>query len=89
MNGKIRSKVVRESLLDYNTLANSLKENTESAVKTLLDEAVRDTYAKLLSEGIDDNEEEYKEDEVEEIICNRFSNSHIDVRIYCEPPRTK
>ena len=27
--------------------------------------------------------------EVEEIICNRFSNSHIDVRIYCEPPRTK
>lgn len=27
--------------------------------------------------------------EVEEIICNRFSNSCIDVRIYCEPPRTK
>ena len=64
---KIRSKVVRESLLDYNTLANSLKENTESAVKTLLDEAVRDTYAKLLSEGDEDNDEdEYKEDEVED-----------------------
>ena len=64
---KIRSKVVRESLLDYNTLANSLKENTESAVKTLLDEAVRDTYAKLLSEDFNDNEEEYKEDEVDDI----------------------
>ena len=59
---KIRSKVVRESLLDYNTLANSLKENTESAVKTLLDEAVRDTYAKLLSE---DNDKDYDEEDVE------------------------
>lgn len=64
MNKKIRSKVVKESLLDYNTLANSLKENTESAVKTLLDEAVRDTYAKLLSE--EDNSEDYEEEEVED-----------------------
>ena len=63
MSKNIRSKVVRESLLDYNTLANSLRENTESAVKTLLDEAVRDTYAKLLSEG---NDEDYEEEEVED-----------------------
>ena len=63
MNKNIRSKVVKESLLDYNALADSLKENTESAVKTLLDEAVRDTYAKLLSE--DDNED-YEEEEVED-----------------------
>ena len=63
MNKNIRSKVVRESLLDYNTLANSLKENTESAVKTLLDEAVRDTYAKLLSE---DDDKDYEEEEVED-----------------------
>ena len=63
MNKNIRSKVVKESLLDYNTLANSLRENTESAVKTLLDEAVRDTYAKLLSE--DDNKD-YEEEEVED-----------------------
>jgi O-acetyl-ADP-ribose deacetylase (regulator of RNase III) len=27
--------------------------------------------------------------EVEEVICKKFSNSHIDVRIYCESPRTK
>ena len=63
MNKNIRSKVVKESLLDYNALANSLKENTESAVKTLLDEAVRDTYAKLLSE---DDDKDYEEDEVED-----------------------
>lgn len=63
MSKNIRSKVVRESLLDYNTLANSLKENTESAVKNLLSEAVRDTYAKLLSEGDD---VDYEEEEVED-----------------------
>ena len=63
MSKNIRSKVVKESLLDYNALANSLKENTESAVKTLLDEAVRDTYAKLLSEGDD---KDYEEEEVED-----------------------
>ena len=62
MSKNIRSKVVRESLLDYNTLANSLKENTESAVKNLLNEAVRDTYAKLLTEGDEDYEEEEVED---------------------------
>jgi len=63
MNKNIRSKVVRESLLDYNTLANSLKENTESAVKALLSETVRDTYAKLLSE---DDDKDYEEGEVED-----------------------
>ena len=63
MSKNIRSKVVRESLLDYNTLANSLKENTESAVKALLGEAVRDTYAKLLSEDFD---KDYEEGEVED-----------------------
>ena len=64
MNKNIRSKVVRESLLDYNTLADSLKENTESAVKALLGEAVRDTYAKLLTEEEDDKD--YEEGEVED-----------------------
>jgi len=63
MSKNIRSKVVRESLLDYNTLANSLKENTESAVKALLSETVRDTYAKLLSE---DDDKDYEEGEVED-----------------------
>ena len=59
----IRSKVVRESLLDYNALAKSLQENTEGAVKNLLSETVRDTYAKLLSES--DDEKEYDEEDVD------------------------
>lgn len=63
MNKRIRSKEVRESLLDYSTLAASLRENTESAVKALLSETVRDTYAKLLSE---DDDKDYEEDEVED-----------------------
>jgi len=67
MNKNIRSKVVRESLLDYNTLTDSLRENTESAVKMLLDEAVRDTYAKLLSE---DDDKDYDEEEVEDTVTD-------------------
>ena len=63
MKKNIRSNVVKESLLDYSTLANSLKENTRSAVRSMLDEAVRDTYAKLLSE---DDDKDYEEGEVED-----------------------
>ena len=61
----IRSNVVKDSLLDYETLAKSLKENTESAVRNLLSETVRDTYAKLLAEGEDDSKD-YEEEEVED-----------------------
>ena len=63
MDKNIRSKVVKESLLDYNTLAKSLEENSRSAIKSLLGEAVRDTYAKLLSE---DDDKDYEEGEVED-----------------------
>ena len=61
----IRSNVVKDSLLDYETLAKSLKENTESAVRNLLSETVRDTYAKLLTEGEEDGKD-YEEEEVED-----------------------
>ena len=50
-NGKIRSNFVKESLLDYNNLANTLKENTESAVRDLLKETVLEQYAKILVYG--------------------------------------
>lgn len=72
MSKKIRSKAVRESLLDYNTLTESLRANTESAVKTLLDEAVRDTYAKLLSE---DDDKDYEEEEVEDTNSDAVDNA--------------
>lgn len=63
---KIRSKIVKESLLDYERLANSLKENTSIAVKDLLNEAVRDTYNQILNEEDDNNEDEYEVEEVED-----------------------
>ena len=49
--------------MDYNNLAQTLKENTSSAVRDLLGEAVRKTYAELLSE---DDDKDYEEEEVED-----------------------
>lgn len=60
---EIRSNFVKESLLDYETLANSLKENTSLAVKDLLSEAVRETYTKILTE---ESEDEYEVEEVDD-----------------------
>lgn len=64
----IRSKFVKESLLDYENLANSLKENTTSAVKDLLSEEVRNTYNKILTEAEDDDKDEdsYEVEEVDD-----------------------
>lgn len=62
----IRSKFVKESLLDYETLANSLKENTTNAVKDLLSETVRDAYTKLLTEESEEDEDEYEVEEVDD-----------------------
>lgn len=61
---EIRSNFVKESLLDYESLANTLKENTTQAVRDLLSEAVRETYNQILSEE-DENDYEI-EDEVDD-----------------------
>lgn len=58
----IRSSFVKESLLDYENLANSLKESTSNAVRDLLAETVRETYTKILNESEDDYEVEEMED---------------------------
>lgn len=58
---EIRSNFVKESLLDYETLANTLKENTSLAVRDLLNEAVRETYTQILTE---ESEDEYDVEEV-------------------------
>lgn len=60
---EIRSNFVKESLLDYENLANSLKENTSNAVRDLLSETVRETYNQILNEEEDDD----KDYEVEEV----------------------
>lgn len=59
---KIRGNFVKDSLLDYESLAQTLKENTSNAVKDILAETVRETYAKLMTE----DENEYDEEEVED-----------------------
>ena len=63
---EIRSKFVKESLLDYEALANSLKENTSNAVRDLLREAVRERYNEILSES-EENDEDENAFEVEEV----------------------
>lgn len=60
-NGKIRGDIVKESLMDYDNLAKTLKENTQSTVKELLKETVLEQYANIL------NEEEDKDYDVEEV----------------------
>lgn len=59
---EIKSKYVKESLLDYATLANSLKESTSSAVRDLLSETVRETFNQILTE----DEDEFDVEEVED-----------------------
>ena len=61
---EVRSNFVKESLLDYESLANTLKENTTQAVRDLLGETVRETYNQILSEA---DEDDYEiEDEVDD-----------------------
>ncbi|MBR6515510.1 MAG: hypothetical protein IKT40_01505 [Bacilli bacterium] len=59
---EIRSSFVKESLLDYENLANSLKESTSNAVRDLLAETVRETYNQILNESEDDYEVENMDD---------------------------
>ncbi len=59
---EIRSSFVKESLLDYENLANSLKESTSNAVRDLLAETVRETYNQILNESEDDYEVEDMDD---------------------------
>lgn len=63
----VRSKYVKDALLDYNKLTNDLKENTESIVKDLLNETVKNTYKQILSESDDDYEEEEVDDTTSDI----------------------
>jgi hypothetical protein len=58
----IRSGVVKESLLDYETVTNSIKEESASIIKDLLGETVKDQVRKILNEADDDKEYEEVED---------------------------
>lgn len=71
---EIRSNFVKESLLDYETLANSLKENTSNAVRDLLNEAVRETYNQILNEEEGD-EDEYEVEEVDDTTSEKSNEA--------------
>ena len=59
------SKYVQDSLLEFDNLATTLKENANDTVKDLLDESVRKTYRELLAEESGKDDEDV-EDEVED-----------------------
>jgi hypothetical protein len=63
---QLNGKLIKESLMDYNNLAEQLKENVAESVKSLLEEQVRQAYASILNES-DDEELEEKEYDVEEV----------------------
>lgn len=59
---EIRSNFVKESLDSYSKLAATINENTENAVRKMLDEAVKKAYAGIL----EDEDKDYDVDEVED-----------------------
>jgi len=63
---KLNGALIKESLMDYNNLAQKLEENVTDSVKALLSEQVKEAYASILNESEDDDVEE-KEYDVEEV----------------------
>ena len=63
MKTKVRNNYIKESLLEYSNLADTLKENTQATLKDILKEAVLEQYAKILTE---DEDKEYDVEEVED-----------------------
>lgn len=63
---KLNGTLIKESLMDYNNLAQKLEENVTDSVKALLSEQVKEAYASILNESEDDDVEE-KEYDVEEV----------------------
>lgn len=77
------SKYVQDSLLEFDSLATTLKENAGDAVKDLLDESVRKTYRELLAEesGKDDDvEDEVEDTDDEDVDVSDFGAKSKDAR---------
>lgn len=78
------SKYVQDSLLEFDNLATTLKENANDAVKDLLDESVRKTYRELLAEesGKDDEdvEDEVEDTDDEDVDVSDFGAKSKDAR---------
>lgn len=63
---KSNKNYLKESLLDFDTLSKSIKESTTDTVRSLLGEAVRDTYNKILTED-DEKDDDYEIEEVDDM----------------------
>lgn len=71
---EIRSNFVKESLDNYTKLAATINENTENAVRQMLDEAVKNAYANIINEEEDDD----KDYEVEEVEDTETQDDDVD-----------
>jgi hypothetical protein len=76
MKNKVRNNYIKESLLEYSNLADTLKENTQATLKDILKEAVLEQYAKVLTE--DEDKDEDKDYDVEEVEDTDFETQSDD-----------
>jgi len=63
---KINGTLIKESLMNYNDLAQQLKENVADSVKAMLDEEVRKAYAAIMNESDDKEDDGYEVEEVDD-----------------------
>lgn len=63
----IRSKFVKDALIESMQIAQSLKENSQEAVRNLLAETVKDEFKNLMKEEIEDEQDDTDEYEVSEV----------------------
>lgn len=66
-NNQNKNTNVEEAMLALTNASKMLKENTDATVRRLLDESVRETYAKILMESDEDKKKDDDDFEVEEV----------------------
>lgn len=78
-NNGIRSKFVKEALIDSFNLSKSIQENTKKTIEELLKEEVKNEFKNLMNEAIDDEDEEEEDipdvSEVEDTVDADTSDS--------------
>lgn len=79
--GTIRNNFVKESLLEYNDLANTLNENTKGAVTDLLAEMVRNEYKKFITEGDEDEFDVEEVDDTDSVDANEDDSTADDAAV--------
>lgn len=86
---KIDSKLLQESLLDYNNLAEEVKKTSPDIIRDLLKEEVKKAYASILNESEEDEDEDeknYEEEEVDDTTSDSEGNQNNDDEVSDETP---